>query len=274
MSASAHKITRQDCREIVGYLAEALKKSGLGDEVDFIVYGSYLETWRDGVSDLDGIFYFRTRSPLHPSIRPHISTFQTLIALLYEQMPFLEPGKYIYDLFILDSFHGADGRFVIFDKEFIGNFRRWRPWELVHGSCFFDQLRPVSFRNQNEFELAVGLHKLRNYLLFEIPHSPSAMSPAYAKAVLHFLKVLPMDVAINANEPGTKDPSVLERMFAHIDYRPLQELRRCTADPDAQEACLKAWHEPGNTQFIDCVSCYELTLNELVSRFPMQSRHA
>lgn len=273
MTRTNHKITRQDCDAVITYLCDALRESGLSYEVDFIVYGSYVKTWKDGLSDLDGMLYFfSTFPPLSPT-RSEILKFQNMIAHLYEEMPFLESGKYLYDLFILDALHGADGRFVMFDEVFVQCLRGDGSWRLVHGTPFLDRLRPVSLRNQDEFELALCLHKLRNYLLFEIPRSPATMSVPHASAMVKFFKVLPLDVTRILHRPVTRDVSALEQLFGHINYGPLRELWDKTMDHDSYAAYIRGWHETGGTKFIDCLHCFELTLAELVRGFQMKSRY-
>ncbi len=269
---TAHKITKQDCRFMIDFLVSALKKSGLGDEVDFVAYGSYFETWREGLSDLDGIFYFSKQPPLHPHIRPNIEAFQAQIALLYEELPFLKASQHLYDIFVFDSFHGHDGRFIMFDKDWIEAFWRYSAWQLMHGRMFVNKLKPVNWRNQNEFELAFGLHKLRNYLLFEIPRSPSDMLMPCAKSVSHFFKVLPRVATLITNRPMAKSLSELEQVFEEIDYSPFHELWEKTSNYDSQEAYFKQWHEPGNTAFVRCLECFESTLTALVLHSQRRSK--
>lgn len=268
---TAHKITKQDCRFMIDFIVNALKKSGLADEVDFIVYGSYFETWRDGLSDLDGIFYFSKRAPLHLDLRPKIETFQTQITLLYEELPFLKTSQYLYDIFVFDSLHGSDGRFIMFDTDWINAFWQRTSWRLVHGRMFMNKLKPVTWRNQNEFELALGLHKLRNYLLFEIPRSPSDMLMPCAKSVSHFFKILPRVTTLITNKPMAKSLLELERAFKNIDYGPFRELWKKTSNYDSQEVYFRHWHEPGDNTFIRCLECFEATLNSLMLHSQMKS---
>lgn len=270
-SSPDHKITREDCKFMIDFLARALRESGFGKVVDFIAYGSYYETWRDGLSDLDGIFYFSGFSPINQSLRPQIRAFQKQVALLYKKMPFLKPGSCLYDIFILDSWHSRDGRFIMFDKEWVDVFWKYTAWELIHGTMFMDGLNPVSLRNQNEFELALGLHLLRNYLFFEIPRPPQEMSLAYAKGILKSFRVLPRVATFITGKPMARSPYVLSRYFKEIDYSSFNILWSSTVDLESQEVYLKKWHEPGNDTFIECLECFELTLAELVKNYPMKS---
>ena len=267
----AHRITKKDCSFMIDFIVSALKKSGLANEVDFIVYGSYFETWRNGLSDLDGIFYFSKRAPLDPDLRPKIKEFQGQITLLYEELPFLKAGQYLYDIFVFDSFHGSDGRFIMFDTDWINAFWQRASWRLVHGQMFMNKLKPVIWRNQNEFELALGLHKLRNYLLFEIPRSPVDILMPCAIDVSKFFKVLPRVATLITNKPMAKSLGELERIFKNIDYSPFRELWEKTSNCDSQEAYFRRWHEPGNTAFIRCLECFEATLNSLVLHSHMRS---
>jgi len=267
-----HKITRKDCCFMIDFIIDALKKSGLADEVDFIVYGSYFEKWRDGLSDLDGIFYFSKRAPLHPDLRPKIEIFQAQITLLYEKLPFLKASQYLYDIFVFDFFHGTDGRFLMFDADWINAFGQHTSWQLIHGQMFMNELRPVTWRNQNEFELALGLHKLRNYLLFEIPRLPADMLMPCAKSVSHFFKVLPRVATLIIDKPMAKSLEELEIIFEDIDYGAFREFWKETSDCDSQEAYFRRWHEPGNTSFIRCLECFEATLISLVSHYQRRSK--
>ena len=268
----AHRITKKDCCFMIDFIIGALKKSGLANEVDFIVYGSYFEIWRDGLSDLDGIFYFSKHSPLHPDLRPKIKEFQSQITLLYKELPFLKAGQYLYDIFVFDSFHGNDGRFLMFDADWINAFWQRTSWRLVHGQMFMDKLKPVMWRNQNEFELALGLHKLRNYLLFEIPRSPSDMLMSYAISVSKFFKVLPRVATLITNKPMAKSLSELEQIFEDIDYSPFRELWEKTSNCDTQKTYFRRWHEPGDTTFIRCLECFEATLISLVLHYQRRSK--
>lgn len=267
-----HKITREDGDFIINRLVKILNKTGLGQEVDFAAYGSYFENWRDGLSDIDGIFCFSKRPPLHSDLEQKIKAFQAEIAILYEDLPFLKLDIYLYDIFILDQFNGQDGRFMMFDADWMETFWKYSARQIVHGSySFLRNLNPVSFRNQNEFELALGLHKLRNYLFFEIPRLPSEMLLPYAKSVLKFFKVLPRATTIITHMPMAKNLSALEQIFKNIDYSSLRKLWGKTSDYDMLDDYLREWHEPGNDSFIDCLKCFEATLEELVKNYPMRS---
>lgn len=269
---SSHRATRNDCGKIILDLVKILYKSGLTGNVDFIAYGSYFEKWRNGLSDLDGMFYF-SKLPLDPSLRKSIGLFQKEIAVLYQEMPFLKPGQFLYDIFILDPFHGHDGRFIVFDRDWIEVFWKYTKWKIIHGKIFVSELNPVAFRNQNEFELALGLHKLRNYWLFEIPRAPSEMSLIYAANIIKFFKVLPRTATIITGRPMAQEPQPLETYFPNINFEPLIKLFEETETCESQDAYLQKWHEPGNHSFIECLLCFEDTLIELVKNFPMKSKY-
>lgn len=268
---SSHKATREDCGKVIKALVKILNQSGLSENVDFIAYGSYYHKWHDGLSDLDGMFYF-SKLPLDLSLREKIRTFQKEIGFLYKEMPFLKPGQFLYDIFILDSFHGSDGRFMIFDEDWIKAFWKYTSWQLIHGNMFVDKLKPAAFRNQNEFELALGLHKLRNYWLFEIPRPPSEMSLEYAISILKFLKVLPRTTTIITGRPMAQNPRLLEKYFKEINFAPLIALWEKTSTCESQKTYLQEWHKPNNNNFIACLECFEATLAELVKNYPAKSK--
>ena len=270
-SGSLHNATREDCGKVIFDLVKILHRSNLIKDIDFIVYGSYFEKWQDGLSDLDGMFYFHSKLPL--DLREKIGIFQNEISILYKEMPFIKPGQFLYDIFILDPLHGKDGRFMVFDEDWIKTFWEHTAWELIKGEVFVENLNPVAFRNQNEFELALGLHKLRNYWLFEIPRGPAEMSVAYAAGVLKFFKVLPRTTTIITGRPMAQEPKPLEKYFKSINFEPLVKLFEETATYESQKIYLRKWHEPQNS-FIECLECFEATLIELVKNYPMRSAYS
>lgn len=275
MPVQSHKITRQDCGLIIDRLISILNEVGLGQEqeVGFVVYGSYCEKWREGLSDLDGMLYFSGLPPLHLALRPKIKAFQAKIAGLYEEFPFLKSGHYLSDVFILDSLHASDGRFMIFDCDFMYEFWHYTSYQFFQDTKFVGSFNPVRLRNQHEFELATGLHKLRNYLFFEIPRLPQEMSLPYATEVLKSFRVLPRVATRLAGKHMAKSLADLEHCFEGINYLSLRDLWIEAANYDSQNRYLRAWHEPESTAFIDCLECFELTLAELIRNYPMKSVH-
>src|SRR3989344_4151886 len=112
-------VRREDCEEVVASLLAALRKAGLAEQISFAVYGSYFGSWRDGISDLDAIMYFHRSGLALPELRTHIIDFQTAVRALYERFPFLAHSHFFTDVFVLDRFHAADCRFVVFDTDFM-----------------------------------------------------------------------------------------------------------------------------------------------------------
>jgi hypothetical protein len=224
------------------------------------------------LSDLDAIMYFPMHeSPLHPELTEPLKIFHSLMAVLYDQMPFLKPGD-LADVFIIDDFHGQDGRFMMFDRDWTDAFHNYSKWKPEIGSAeFMTRMSPVNLRNQNEFELALGLHLLRAYLFFEIPRGPDKMSIPYAKGIAKFFKVLPRTASIITHNPMVKSPQKLLPIFPQIDFSALNEFWVKMSDCDTEEAYLKSWHEPENPTFINCLECFEAVLADLVNNHPARS---
>lgn len=272
---SVHRITKEDCQRVLNHLVKTLITTGLESEIDFLVYGSFYDVWRDGLSDLDGIFYFKQHSPADPVLHKHILFFQSEMHRLYKEMPFLETG-FLTDIFIIDFFHSSDGRFVFpLDKDWIEVFWKYTRFKFVHGSEFINSVTTVSLRNQNEMELAIGLSKLRNYLLFELPRSVETMSMAYAKEIIKFFKVLPRTTTIILDQPMLRQPDNLNSTWAHfqhIDFEPLVKLCRLTATYDDTINYLQFWHTTeGRQHFLECLRCFEKVLEALVSHSSQRS---
>jgi len=281
-----YKITRKDCTLIIEELIKIFKKAGLDNEVSMLVYGTYYTVWRDGMSDFDAMIYF-SRPLLDLSLRSKIQTLQSEISRLYKKFKFLKNGHFFADVFILDSFHGSDGRFMIFDQGFIDRILIGRSQgikihtetqtkhSIVFGSDFTENLNPVYLRHQDEFELAIGLCKLRNYLLFEIPKPQSHADLVYAKDAMKFFKILPRNTAIIIGEPLSRtiqELRALRNYFDNVDFGPLMHLEQKTKDKKSQEKYILGWHRRGNSDFIECLECYESILEKLVKKEPMRSR--
>ncbi len=285
MDQTKHHTTRYDCEIVIGQLIKLCRDIGLEGTAGLLVYGSYFGTWRDGVSDLDGMLHL----PTLPLDNDRLATFQSGIRRLYSQPEFswLEAENFFGDLFIIDGFFAADGRFLIFDRGFIERMLLGREADqtvhlktdtkhsVVWGEDFVRKLKPVALRHQDEFELAQGLHRLWNYLLFEIPKATGYCDVPLALQAVRFLKVLPRNVAIILREPMARTPQELGRLRSYlgeIDYGPLCRLWDAKTDPSDLERLVVSWHENGNTDFRDCLACYEQTLAAIVRHEPMRSR--
>ena len=256
----------------------------MSDEVSFLVYGSYLGNWRVGLSDLDGIIYFRRRLPLDIAIRPNILAFQKEIRKLYQEIDFLKEGRFFADVFVLDYLHASDCRFVVFDEYFVpfnpkraGGFGREVGYKMFLGPDFVDILRPhlVLLADSKELELAFGLQKLRNYLLFEIPRPALEVSPAYQKEVAKCLKILPRNVKFILDESTAVSPQNLNsvrKWLGDIDYAPLAGFVEACSSPEKLEEFLSGWHKSDDQTFIRNLECFEKTLERLVKNAPKKSR--
>lgn len=269
--SSKHLITRQDCTNIIHKITNSLCRFTTKTAVDFLIYGSCHSEWRDGLSDLDGILYFRDKRPSHPAIRDAFFNFQHSLALMYEEINFLSPD-FFADIFIIDELHGSDGRFMVLDKGFL---ERPNYYQEVLGVNFLNKLRGVSLRNQDEFYLSHGLHKLRNYLMFETPINVSRMSLGSAKDALKYLLVLPREASKVLGVPTFRFPdavTVLQSFFPNINYDSIWKLKEKSLNYNALMYCLRSWHEKGNDEFINAVECFELTLSSIVVKNAMISR--
>lgn len=281
-----YKVTRNDCSLVIEELIRIFKTAGLDSEVSLLVYGTYYTVWRDGMSDLDAMIYF-SHPLLDLSLRSKIQTLQSEIGQLYKKFKFLKNSHFFTDVFILDSFHCSDGRFMIFDQGFIDRILIGRAQgikihtetqtkhSIVFGPDFVENLNPVSLRHQDEFEMAIGLWKLRNYLLFEIPKPQSHVDLSYAKDVMKFFKILPRNTAIIIGEPLARtmqELRTLRNYFDDVNFGPLIHLEQKTRNKKSQEKYILGWHRRGNSDFIECLKCYEGILEKLVKKEPMRSR--
>lgn len=280
MIVNPHKITRKDCYLIIQKLLKAFRDTGLESVISFLVYGAYLGKWRNGLSDLDGIIYFPNRGPLDKDLRPAITEFQARIRQVYKESNALRYGHFFADIFVIDEFHGKDGRFMIFDRDFkvfdekeVARRGSQTYRKLLCGRNFISHLRLLSLRSSTEQELALGLHKLRNYLFFEIPRQFSDDLFVQTAEVIKFLKILPRAITIILDEPIEKQPRNLSSVrgyLSHIDYEPLVRLWRQASEYEALLEVIRNWHRPGNEDFIKCLECYEQTLQAIVTHEPMR----
>ena len=271
-----YKLTKDDVGLAIEELINIIKKVGLENEVSLFVYGSYFDEWRKGLSDLDAIIYFWNKPPLDLSLEKNIASFQSEIRRLYENFDFIRRTDHFFsDLFVLDSLHAADGRFFTYDKEKTESFQKQNDCKLVFGDPFLHHARPVYLRHEQESELATGLHRLRNYLFFEIPRPPDTVSLGLASHLLKFFRILPRRVSIMNGDNIIKGPEALKKYpyLKNIDYSSFMEMWEKTSDIDKVEDFLKEWHAPGNTIFLDCLRCFEETLLALIKNVPMLSRH-
>lgn len=61
--------------------------------------------------------------------------------------------------------------------------------------------------------------------------------------------------------------------FSQIDFSPLIQIFRQTAEYADTMQYLKSWHtDAGRKHFADCLYCFEQTLEAMVRHAPMQSR--
>lgn len=269
-----YKIKKNDCRLAIKGLNEILKEIGLEKEASFFVYGSYFGKWRDGLSDLDAIIFFN-QLPINLYLTGKVKSFQSAVKKLYEKLPFTKYESFFDHVFILDKFHATDGRFFIFDKEKIDSFRSKEKDGLVFGQPFLDKVRAVSLRHEQEMELAMGLHSLRNYLFFEIPKGGTFETLSKAKSILKYFRILPRRVSIINGGEMNSSPDVFKQYnyLNDIDYSPFLTLWENTNDFDKLEFFIKQWYIPGNTIFKDCLECFEKTLVKMVQNTPMLSRY-
>lgn len=273
MSTEKYWETKMDCAKVTDELVAILKQV-MGNEVDFLVYGAYLGIWRNGLSDLDGMIYFRNSMPLYPSTKSRMFELRAKISQLYEKFPFLKKGKFLADIFMLDYLHGSDGRFMIFDSGFFRELKG--KYNVVYGEDFIKKLNPVSLRMQEEFQLAIRIQRLRHYFIFETLRPAEEMSWGYAEEVLKYLRALARDITFILNNKMISDPRALiglRSWLSHIDFLPIICLWENTNDPQSLDKYLESWHDAGRNVFIDCLECYEKTLEAVVRNSPMKSRY-
>lgn len=278
-----YTVTKNDCRKVIERLNKIFDKVGLSDEVSFLVYGSHLGNWNNGISDIDGIIYFRRHLPFEAVMRPKIIALQKEIGKLYSEIDFLNDGHFFKDIFILDYLHIQDCRFVVFDKYFVpfnpdraGGFGKEVGYKVCFGADFVDAVRPniVSLADSKELETAFGLQKLRNYLLFEIPRPVQSIDLDYQKEVAKSLKILPRNIKFILDEPGVVNPqnlSAVRSWLKDVDCRPLARFFEAHSSPAALKEFLSKWHDSEDNTFFEAWECYEKVLERVVKNSPMKS---
>jgi len=271
-------MTRNECKAVIEGLIDIFKKSGLENEVSFLIYGSYFSNWRPGLSDLDGIIYFQHHWPTWAPER--IKLFQDGVKRLHLLFPFTLGAGFFDDVYVVDGVHGADGRFFIFDKGFMvfnpdqhHFFGTETNHQIVFGRDFIQDIRPnlMELRYLSEWEIAWDLQFLRNFMLFEIPRLPSL--DAVTKVMKPFKK-FPRLLKILLNEPMIKKPCPLNELrpwLSDIDFSPLEELWRQTAEIDSLVQYLSRWLDSEDPCFMACLECYEKTLSRVIKHVPMRS---
>ncbi|MFC1756644.1 hypothetical protein ACFLZC_00580 [Patescibacteria group bacterium] len=269
-----YKVTRKDCQRVIGELIRIFKEVELSNEIDFLVYGTYFGKWRNGLSDLDGVLSF-SKSFIDPQLRFKILAFQMKMRELYENIEFLKTGHFFADVFVLDKELVEDGRFMIYDKGFIDRIVNGQTKQAVlFGEDFVRKLNPVSLRHQDEFELAAGVQKLRNYLLFEIPKPVNIIDLNCAIGVTKFFKILPRTVAIILGESlisTIEEMTKLRNYLEEIDYSYLERFFEASFDPDFIVEHIRSWHEIGNEAFLDYLVCFEKVLQAVIKNESMLS---
>ncbi|KKS80339.1 MAG: hypothetical protein UV54_C0009G0005 [Candidatus Beckwithbacteria bacterium GW2011_GWA2_43_10] len=258
-----YKTTKKDCELVIQRIIEIFGGVIAPSSFDLIVYGSYAtDNWRDGASDLDSILYFKQGSFSEIFSAQDIAKIQLGITELCEKMSFLQKANFFSDVFILDKFHGDDGRFVIYDKGFIHRLLVVnKNYSVVWGNDFLSLLSPVSLRHQEEFQLAIYLQEIRKFLIFEMPRL-SLLTIREIPEVYKFLKTLPRFVHIILGKPINSIKEGLDSLckrFPDIDYDPLYKLEKAERS------------KKSSFNFIDCWQCYEKTLMALVANSPMRS---
>lgn len=271
---SRYKITRRDCEMVLQGTVSILKKIFHADNFGMLAYGGYAGKWANGLSDLDAMLYFKHILLSSAIFVNRVQKFQLEMARLFEEINFLRTSNFFADVFIFDKMHGCDGRFLCLDKGFIERLLVInKNYEMIHGKFFLGDLDPVSLRQQEEFDLSVGLHKIRNYLFFEIPRLTNQQPVPQTKDVFKFLKVLPRSASIVLGKPINpikEGLDFLSELFPIIDYAPLYQLYYASINCEALDAYLTSWHKPENRIFIDCWRCYETTLYMML-KYPMKS---
>lgn len=280
---SEYQVTKADCALIINDLAGIFKKTGLENEISLMIYGSCLGRWKNGLSDLDALVYFERHLPVDFAIRTEILEAQKEIRKLYETYHFIKP-EFFADIFIVDLFHAEDGRFMVLDK----NFLPFNPnqsflfgdrinHKIIMGNNFVPSLEPriLSLRDSKEFELAMGLHKLRNYLFFSIPIRIDNVTIHEALNLIKPFKVLGPGIKMLLGEPLIETPyklSHLREYFGNIDEQPISYLLKNASSPDSLKNIVLNWHQPGNTHFLECLECYEKILVQIVLNEPKKSQ--
>lgn len=270
-----YKITIKDCKNAVRELTELLAKILPPSSFDLIVYGSYATgNWRDGLSDMDAILYFN-EGPFHQLTLRQIREIQLGVMNIYEKSSFLREADFFVDTFVVDKLHGGDGRFMIYDEDFVQRLLVVnKNYSVAWGGNFLSSLSPVRLRHQEEFQMAMYLQEIRKFLLFKIPWLFFQDTRPEVPEVYKFFKTLPRFVHIILGEPINSIKEGLDALaerFHNIDYTPLYKLREAEKDYNSLQGYLRSWYAPCNPDFIVCWLCYEQTLAALVAETPMRS---
>lgn len=267
-----YEVTKDDCTLVINELIKIFEKTGLDKNVSLLVYGSYFDSWRKGLSDIDAILYFNNEIPFY-CLNKEVDLFQKEINVLYDKLPFTRECHFFEDIFIIDKFHALDGRFLFHDKEKIEGFKKQADARLVYGREFLNEFNPVELRNEQEQELAWGLCRLRYYLFFEIPKPTSDCDFNHFKHMLKFLKILPRRISLINGGPMDKTLNVFKHYeyLWNINYSPYIELWEETSSLSRLEEYFKKCHEKESATFRDCLKCFEQTLEAVVQNCTMLS---
>lgn len=274
--ANYFPVTKNDCKMVIKALIKILQRSFPDTPFSFMVYGSYLQKWRVGLSDLDGIIYFHESPFSEITSSFALERLWSGIKTLYQEMPFLKTSEFLADVRILDQLHGQDGRFMIHDALSFRMFLTPDRYAIVHGIDFVPDLRPMSLYNLDEFDLACALQCLRKYLFFELPKTYDEISKNEQKKALKYLRTLPRIVSKILEEPADPLPkglNLLSQRFPYINYRPLRNLNMIAQDYDKLENFLISWHESNAESFVACWRCHDKTLDALIAEMRAKSLH-
>ncbi len=270
------KFTKKDCEKAISRIVKIFGKS-LGDSsFSFMVYGSYINTWRNGMSDIDGIIYFKKTSFLKILSDKNLKKIHLNLRNLYKKIPFSKTPGFLSDIRVLDSIHGSDGRFMIHDSLSFKTLLTPDKVLMIHGNNFTKDLNPVSLFNLDEFNLAMGLQSLRNYLIFELAKTKTEASKGADENALKTLRVLPRIATKMLGESSysiSDGLDTLQRHFPKINYQPLRDINNIVEDYAKLDKYLASWHDTGVESFINCWRCYEETLISLMTTLPMLGKH-
>lgn len=275
MGTAIYRTTRADCSNVIESLIGLMREIWQDSEFSFLVYGGYIGRWRPGLSDLDAMLLFEAKHLTQLVSFDKLRRFQECLGGIFEKFNFLKAGNFFADVFILDRGQIQDGRFFIHDSCSLENFFVPGKYQVICGRDFLGEMRAKSLRNQDEFYLAGGLQKLRNYLLFEIPKPDSGVSDASLEDAVKFLRVLPRIASKILGQPVdslSEALRFLSRTLPLVDYTSLFHLLDLYQDYDSwQEFLLNCRNVYENELFLKSWLCYELTLQFLVNLMPAKS---
>ncbi len=275
MVTTIHRTTQTDCSNVIESLIGLMKKVWPDSGFSFLVYGGYIGRWRPGLSDLDAMLLFEAKHLTQLVSLNKLRYFQKHLRDIFEKFGFLKIGNFFADVFVLDREQIQDGRFFIHDSCSLKNFFVPGKYQIIYGRDFLAEIKAKSLRNQDEFYLASGLQKLRNYLLFEIPRPGSGAPDASLEDAVKFLRVLPRIVSKILGQPFDPLPEALRLLswtLPFIDYAPLFRLLDSYKDYDSwQDFLLSCRNIYENELFLRSWLCYELTLQSLATLMPAKS---